>query len=165
MRPKAAISELNRAGDVNRSFKPQVVFSRDDMSGGQAETTRSHMILVVEDDYLIALDIEAGLLAEGFSLAGLATSADEAINLALSTKPALALMDIRLLGKRDGIEAALELYRDLGIRCIFTTAHSDRDVKLRAEAARPLGWVQKPYSIATLVAAIRNAFQELEEES
>ncbi|PBB17908.1 response regulator [Mesorhizobium sp. WSM4313] len=157
--------ELSRAGEINRSFRPQVVFSRDDVSGGRAETTLNQSILVVEDDYLIALDIEAGLLAEGFLLAGLATSADEAISMALSTKPVLALMDIRLLGKRDGIDAAVELYRDLGIRCIFTTAHGDRDLRLRAEAARPLGWVQKPYSIATLVAAIRDAFQKLEKES
>ncbi|WP_246672471.1 response regulator [Mesorhizobium sp. B3-1-6] len=165
MRPKAAIPELSRAGDINRPFKPQVVFSRDDVSGGHPETALNQPILIVEDDYLIALDVVAGLLAEGFSLAGLATSADEAISMALSTKPVLALMDIRLLGKRDGIDAAVELYRELGIRCVFTTAHSDRDVRLRAEAARPLGWVQKPYSIATLVAAIRNALQELEKES
>ncbi|TGS72282.1 response regulator [Mesorhizobium sp. M3A.F.Ca.ET.174.01.1.1] len=122
------------------------------------------MILIVEDDYLIALDIEAGLLAEGFSLAGLATSADQAISMAIATKPALALMDIRLLGKRDGVDTALELYRELGIRCIFTTAHGDRDVRLRAEAAKPLGWVQKPYSIATLIDAIRNGFQEIQNE-
>ncbi|MBZ9759756.1 response regulator [Mesorhizobium sp. CA8] len=156
---------MSRAGDINGSFKPQVVFSRDEVSGEQGEITRNQLILVVEDDYLIALDIEAGLLAEGFSLAGLATSADEAISMALSTKPVLALMDIRLLGERDGIDAAVELYRDHGIRCIFTTAHGDRDLRLRAETARPLGWVQKPYSIATLVAAIRDAFQELEKES
>jgi DNA-binding NarL/FixJ family response regulator len=119
------------------------------------------LILIVEDDYLIALDIEAGLQAADFEVIGPATSADEAISMAISMKPALALMDIRLVGQRDGVDAALELYRELGIRCIFTTAHGDRDVKLRAEAARPLGWVQKPYSIATLVAAIQDAFQEL----
>ncbi|MBZ9990174.1 response regulator [Mesorhizobium sp. BH1-1-5] len=164
MRPKTAIPELSRAGAINPSFKPQLVFSRDDLSGGQAAGTRSQLILVVEDDYLIALDIEAGLLAEGFSLAGLATSADQAISMAISTKPALALMDIRLLGKRDGVDAALELYRELGIRCIFTTAHGDRDVRLRAEAAKPLGWVQKPYSIATLITAIRNGFDEIEKQ-
>ncbi|MBZ9799434.1 response regulator [Mesorhizobium sp. ES1-4] len=163
MRAKA-VSELSFAGDISGSFEPQMVFSRDDVSGGHAEITRSQLILIVEDDYLIALDIEAGLLAEGFSLAGLATSADEAIGMARSSRPALALMDIRLLGKRDGIDAAVELYRDFGIRCIFTTAHGDRDVRLRAEAARPLGWVQKPYSISTLIAAIRNAFQELDKE-
>ena len=119
------------------------------------------MILIVEDDYLIALDIEAGLHSAGFESAGPAISADEAISLAHAVKPALVLMDIRLLGTRDGVDAALELYRELGLRCIFTTAHGDRDVRLRAEAAKPLGWVQKPYSIASLIGAVRNGFQEL----
>ncbi|WP_280177795.1 response regulator [Mesorhizobium sp. NFR06] len=120
--------------------------------------------MIVEDDFLIALDIEAGLSAAGFSLVGPATSADEAISVALAIRPALVLMDIRLLGKRDGIDAALELYRDLGIRCIFTTAHGDQDVRLKAEPARPLGWLQKPYSIPTLIQAVRSAFQELDKE-
>lgn len=164
LRPKAAIPELSQSAGTSR-IKPQVVFSRDDLSGAQAESSRSQLILIIEDDYLIALDIEAGLLAEGFSLAGVATSADEAISMAVSTRPALALMDIRLLGKRDGVDAAVELYRDLGVRCIFTTAHGDRDVRLRAEAAKPLGWLQKPYSIATLITAIRDGFQELERQT
>ncbi len=162
MRPKASTPDLSRAGDINRRFKPQVVLSRDDLSGGQAGESRGQLILIVEDDYLIALDVEAGLHAAGFEVAGPATSADEAISLALSIGPALVLMDIRLLGKRDGIDAAVELYRDLGIRCIFTTAHGDRDVRLRAEAANPLGWVQKPYSIATLIDAVRNGIQKIE---
>ena len=164
MRPKALTAESSLAGDTKRSFEPQLVFSREGTSGGQSKPVGDHPILIVEDDFLIALDIEAGLSAAGFSLAGPATSADEAISIALALKPALVLMDIRLLGKRDGIDAALELYRDLGIRCIFTTAHGDRDVRLRAEPARPLGWVQKPYSIPTLIEAIRNAFHNMESQ-
>lgn len=81
--------------------------------------------MIVEDDYLIALDVEAGLKEAGFVLAGIAITADAAITIARSARPAIALMDIRLLGKRDGIDAALELYRDYGIRCIFATAHAD----------------------------------------
>jgi DNA-binding NarL/FixJ family response regulator len=165
LRPKASVPELNNAADVDRSFKPRMVFSRNDMSGGRSGDTSGQLILIVEDDYLIALDIEAGLHAAGFKSAGPAISADEAIRLAHAVKPALVLMDIRLLGTRDGVDAALELYRELGIRCIFTTAHSDRDVRLRAEAAKPIGWVQKPYSIATLVAAIRDGVREIEKQS
>lgn len=165
MRPKASVPELSNAADVNRPFKPRVVFSRDDMSGGRSGESRGQLILIVEDDYLISLDIEAGLHAAGFEVAGPATSADEAIAMALSIKPSLVLMDIRLLGKRDGVDAAVELYRDLGIRCIFTTAHGDRDVRLRAETANPLGWVQKPYSIATLIDAVRHGLQEIENAS
>jgi two-component system, response regulator PdtaR len=164
LRQKALMPESSLAGDIKPSFKPQLVFSREGTSGGRSALAGDHPILIVEDDFLIALDIEAGLSAAGFSLAGPATSADEAIRIALAIKPALVLMDIRLLGKRDGIDAALELYRDLGIRCIFTTAHGDRDVRLRAEPVKPLGWLQKPYSIPTLIEVIRNAFQELEKE-
>ncbi|MBZ9967785.1 response regulator [Mesorhizobium sp. BR1-1-2] len=135
------------------------------MVSGPLEIPKGPLILIVEDDYLIALDIEDGLTAAGFSLAGTASSADEAIRIALATKPVLALMDIRLLGQRDGIDAALELYREHGIRCIFTTAHSDREVRLRAEAARPLGWMQKPYSVEAVVEAIWNGLEELGKQS
>ncbi|PBC09671.1 response regulator [Mesorhizobium sp. WSM3859] len=135
------------------------------MSGERPGETRGQLILIVEDDYLIALDVEAGLIAAGFEVAGPAMSADGAISMANSLRPALVLMDIRLLGTRDGVDAALELNRELGMRCIFTTAHGDRDVRIRAEAANPLGWVQKPYSTATLIGAVRHALQEIEKRS
>ncbi|MBZ9773974.1 response regulator [Mesorhizobium sp. CO1-1-8] len=165
MRLETAMTEPSQAGELDRAFKPQLAFSRDDMGAGQATPMAGRSILIVEDDYLIALDAEAGLTAAGFSLVGTAVSAEQAISIAVSTRPALVLMDIRLLGKRDGIDAALELYRDHGIRCIFTTAHGDHEVRLRAEAARPLGWVQKPYSIIALVEAIRTGLQQLEQQN
>ncbi|MBZ9673187.1 response regulator [Mesorhizobium sp. ES1-3] len=165
MRTETVMTEVSSAGEFDRAFKPRLAFSRDDMGAGPATRMAGRSILIVEDDYLIALDAEAGLTAAGFSLAGTAVSADQAVSIALSTRPALVLMDIRLLGKRDGIDAALELYRDHGIRSIFTTAHGDHEVKLRAEAARPLGWVQKPYSIMVLVEAVRNGFQELDQQN
>lgn len=165
MRPDESRPEVDQAGGLERGFRPQLAFSRDDMVSGPLEIPKGPLILIVEDDYLIALDIEDGLTAAGFSLAGTASSADEAIRIALATKPVLALMDIRLLGQRDGIDAALELYREHGIRCIFTTAHSDREVRLRAEAARPLGWMQKPYSVEAVVEAIWNGLEELGKQS
>lgn len=165
MRPDESRPEVDQAGGLERGFRPQLAFSRDDMVSGPPEIPKGPLILIVEDDYLIALDIEDGLTAAGFSLAGTASSADEAIRIALATKPVLALMDIRLLGQRDGIDAALELYREHGIRCIFTTAHSDREVRLRAEAARPLGWMQKPYSVEAVVEAIWNGLEELGKQS
>ncbi|WP_246680962.1 response regulator [Mesorhizobium sp. B2-4-9] len=159
---KTATIETGRTGESNQPFRPQLVFSRDDGIGAEARISGKPCIMIVEDDYLIALDVEASLGDAGFVLAGIASTAEEAIIIARSAQPAIALMDIRLLGKRDGIDAALELYRDFGIRCIFATAHADRDVKLRAEAARPLGWVQKPYSTAMLIEAIQRGLQELD---
>jgi DNA-binding NarL/FixJ family response regulator len=72
-------------------------------------------------------------------------------------------MDIRLAGEKDGIEAALQLYRELGIRCIFASAHVEPPYRQRAAAAAPLGWVQKPYSIGAVVAAVQKALPEAEQ--
>src|SRR5437868_11880953 len=82
-------------------------------------------ILVVEDDFLIAMQTEAALAAAGFHVIGTAATAEHALELAERERPALAVMDIRLASKRDGIDAARELYHELNIRCIFATAHDD----------------------------------------
>ena len=117
-------------------------------------------ILVVEDDYFVATDLEGALREAGLQVLGPVPTAEEALALAKTEHPVLALMDIRLAGSKDGIEAALELYRELGIRCIFASAHVEPPYRLRAAAAAPLGWVQKPYTIGTVVAAVKKALAE-----
>ncbi len=117
-------------------------------------------ILVVEDDYFVAADLEGGLRDAGLEVIGPVPTAEEALALARSERPLLAVMDIRLAGQKDGIDAALELYRELGIRCIFASAHVEPPYRERAAAAAPLGWVQKPYTIGTVVAAVKNALPE-----
>lgn len=121
-------------------------------------------ILIVEDEHLIALDMESALVDAGFEIVGIAMSAPEAISLARSTKPDLAIMDIRLAGKTDGVDSALELFRVDGIRCLFATAHQDQNTRRRAEPARPLGWLAKPYQPDELIRAVREALARLEEK-
>jgi DNA-binding NarL/FixJ family response regulator len=128
-----------------------------------ATTPSAPRILVVEDDYFVALDLEGGLRAAGLEVVGPVPTAEEALELAKAEKPLLAVMDIRLAGEKDGIEAALELYRELGIRCIFASAHVEPPYRQRAAAAAPLGWVQKPYSIGAVVAAVQKALPEAEQ--
>ena len=70
-------------------------------------------------------------------------------------------MDIRLIGRVDGVDAALEIFRDTGIRCIFATAHYDASVRTRAQAADPLGWLPKPYAPHALIAMVRHALAKL----
>jgi DNA-binding NarL/FixJ family response regulator len=117
-------------------------------------------ILVVEDDYFVAIDLEGGLREAGLQVLGPVPTAEEALALAKAERPVLVLMDIRLAGAKDGIEAALELYREFGIRCIFASAHIEPPYRQRAAAAAPLGWVQKPYTIGTVVAAVKQALPE-----
>src|SRR5262249_48848611 len=76
-------------------------------------------ILVVEDNFLIALQAETALAEAGFHVIGVAASAEEATELAAAHQPDLVVMDIRLSGTRDGIDVAIELYRDHAIRCLF----------------------------------------------
>src|SRR5215813_801402 len=114
-------------------------------------------ILVVEDDYFVAMDLEGGLRDAGMQVVGPVPTAEEALAMAKAERPILAVMDIRLAGEKDGIDAALELYRELGIRCIFASAHVEPPYRQRAAAAAPLGWVQKPYTIGTVVSAVKAA--------
>lgn len=149
------------AGRVEaRPFRPRLIFSRDDAWGdGVSPAAR---LMIVEDDYLVATQMADSLREAGFEVAAVAASAEEAVAAAREEPIALAIVDVRLSGKRDGVECALELFTRYGIRCIFATAHGDPRVKARAEPAKPLGWIQKPYSMASLIANVRTTLNALE---
>jgi len=143
-------------------FRPRLVFARDSSLGSNKSASASPRILIVEDDFLVADQMESSLKAAGFNIAAVVASAEEAIQAAAEHKVDFVIMDIRLSGKRDGVDAALELFRTLQIRCLFATAHSDHAIIKRAEPARPLGWLQKPYSMASLLQSVRNAIDALD---
>jgi DNA-binding NarL/FixJ family response regulator len=111
----------------------------------------------VEDDYFVASNLEHSLKEAGYDVVGVAVSAAEAEDMARDTRPALAIMDIRLAGKADGIGAAIKLSLDYGVPSIFATAHGDAETRLRAAKANPRGWVTKPYSTEAIIVAIRSA--------
>ena len=136
------------------------VFAHDDAAGYAKEPQAPARILVVEDDFLVAADVESALFDAGFDVVGVAETADSAVALATAQKPALVLMDIRLASGGDGIDAAIRIYRDHGIRSLFASAHSDVLARNRAEPARPLGWLQKPYTMDRLVDAVKQALAE-----
>jgi two-component system, response regulator PdtaR len=118
-------------------------------------------ILIVEDDYLIAAEVEAALTEAGFAVVGVAGNADEALALAAAQGPALAVVDIRLAGKHDGIDLALALFARHRIRSIFASAHNNIEARTRAAPAAPLAWLAKPYAMAALVRAVQQAVREL----
>ena len=125
------------------------------MSDDKQPRSDPRRILIVEDDFLVAGDVEHALEGAGFTVVGVATTAQEAITLARNERPALTIMDVRLNGVRDGIDAAIEIFRDLGIRSIFATAHADPRTIARAQAANPAAWLQKPYSRKLLLDTVR----------
>lgn len=118
-------------------------------------------ILIVEDQYFVAVDCELHLRAAGMECVGLATTAAGALDLAERERPDLVLMDIRLASRADGVEAAIVIYERLGIRCIFTSAHADELTHKEAARAHPLAWVDKPYTGERLVEAVRRALDKI----
>jgi DNA-binding NarL/FixJ family response regulator len=124
----------------------------------------TYRIQIVEDQYFVAMDCQQALEEAGFECSGLAANAERAVELAARDKPDLVLMDIRLSGAMDGVEAATRIYREQGIRCIFSSAHADPATRRRAEQAHPIGWLQKPYNPDHAVEAIKRAIEEIERE-
>jgi two-component system, response regulator PdtaR len=114
-------------------------------------------ILIVEDDLLIASEMEATLTEAGAIVTAIARSADEALKRCEAYRPTLALIDVELPGARDGIELAVELAERLGIRSIFVTGHSHPESVLRAAPAKPLSWIKKPFGPGSIVAAVKLA--------
>jgi DNA-binding NarL/FixJ family response regulator len=141
--------------------RPFLVFARDDASGSSADAGTQNRILIVEDDYLVGSQMELALSEAGLEPVGLVNTAEEAVEAAVAGRVALVVMDIRLAGRRDGVDAAIELFAKHGIRCVFATAHADPAVRERAKSANPLGWLQKPYSMASLVETVRKALASL----
>lgn len=102
-------------------------------------------VLVVEDEAIVALDIERRLKNLGYAVAGTASTAQEAVRLAAQESPDLVLMDIRLRGSTDGIEAGRQIREQYAIPVVYLTAHADEQTLARAKATAPHGYVIKPF--------------------
>ncbi len=102
-------------------------------------------ILIVEDEKIIALDLQRRLEKYGFEIVDLAATADTAVESAMANLPDIILMDIMLGGERDGIDAAIEINGRVSIPIVFLTAYADERTVERAKAAEPVGYVLKPF--------------------
>jgi two-component system, response regulator PdtaR len=118
-------------------------------------------ILIVEDNDFVAHQCESALTEAGYEVVDIVTTADAAVKVAMECRPALILMDIYLRGQRDGVDAALEIFERCGIRSIFASALADSSGKERADAARPLAWLAKPFSDQKLVKTIEAAISDI----
>jgi DNA-binding NarL/FixJ family response regulator len=133
----------------------------DDEAAGRTQSEEAKRVLIVEDDFLIASEMEAALTEAGFEVVGVVPTGEEALELAQARALTLAVMDIKLAGDFDGVDSALELFRTHGVRSVFASAYSDPEIRLRADPAAPLGWLQKPYTMTALTAMVRQAVNEL----
>jgi CheY-like chemotaxis protein len=110
-------------------------------------TTTAARILIVEDERLIAIDLQRRLTRLGYSVVALVASGVEAIQKALALLPDVVLMDIRLQGAMDGVEAAQQIQACVRIPVVFMTAYVDEETTQRIRATSPWGYLHKPFTV------------------
>jgi DNA-binding NarL/FixJ family response regulator len=116
-------------------------------------------ILIVEDEMFVAMDIELVVEKAGHQVVGFAGTADRAVALADELHPDLVLMDIRLRGERDGIDAAIEIRQRFDIPSLIISAFSDAPTRERAGPAQVLGFISKPFDRVLLKIALNGGLK------
>ncbi|MGQ4650515.1 ATP-binding protein [Lyngbya aestuarii] len=114
-------------------------------------------ILVVEDESIVALSIQNRLEALGYGVIANVTSGEAAIQQTAENLPDLVLMDIRLTGRIDGIEAAAQIRNRFHIPVVYLTAYTDEETINRAKLTEPYGYILKPFEPRDLGTAIEIA--------
>lgn len=113
-----------------------------------------HKILIVEDDMIISLVVENMIKKLGHELVGKAASGEDAIELAKEHKPDIILMDIRLKGEMDGIEAVTKIKQHIDTNVIYLTGNSDKVNYDRAKATECIDLISKPFTIGELTRSL-----------
>ena len=121
-------------------------------------------ILIVEDERLIALDLQRRLTQLGYTVVGNVAAGAQAITAACQLRPDLILMDIRLQGHMDGIDAALQIQADRLVPIIYLTAYVDESTVQRAQATSPWGFLRKPFHIRDLQAILNRCSGKLPQD-
>ncbi len=121
---------------------------------GENEGFAAHMtngrILIVEDERILAADLANKLRGLGYSVDKIATSGEEAVHLAQERFPSLVLMDLRLSGAMDGLEAARQIQEKTRIPIVYLTAYSDVFLHEPSKMQPPGLCVAKPFLISDL---------------
>jgi two-component system, response regulator PdtaR len=117
----------------------------------------ANLLLIVEDDLLLAAEMEEALKQAGFQVLPPAHDAEQAMQLARTHRPQIALVDIELLGCQSGIELASQLRNELNIRSIFVSGHSDPATVAASSRAEPISWLKKPFAVGSVVASVQLA--------
>lgn len=115
--------------------------------------------LIIEDEILIAEELRERLSRLGFSVIAAVDSADEGIAIATRERPDLVLMDIRLKGAKDGVQAAEEIHQHVDVPIVYLTAYSDRQTVDRARRTEFDGFILKPFQRRELQSTIEIAMQ------
>jgi len=111
---------------------------------------RKQKLLIVEDEAIIAMDMQNLLLSSGYEVTAIVSSGEKALAVLEGTNPDFILMDIRLSGKLDGLETSRRIRERTPVPIIFVTAYLDQETRASASRFAPSGFVTKPIEIENL---------------
>ncbi len=114
-------------------------------------------IMVVEDEAIVALDLQSKLEDKGYEVPAILATGEDAIKRAGELLPDLILMDINLAGQLDGTQAAEQIHKQYDIPVVYLTAFSDEKTLERAKGAAPFGYMLKPFEEKKLYATVEIA--------
>lgn len=114
-------------------------------------------ILIVEDELIVAMEIELALKSKGYFIVGKATTSEKAIELAQKFLPDVILMDINIRGSKDGIGTSKEILKFHSPAIIFLSAYTDSETINKMQVIQPHHFLPKPYSQGELVKIISSA--------
>jgi AmiR/NasT family two-component response regulator len=140
---------------TKRSSEP----SSERCSEGSFELRSEPRALIVEDEALIGEELRDRLLRLGFSVIATVDTAEEAIAIAVRECPDVVLMDIRLKGEKDGVQAAIEIRQQVDVPIVYVTAYSDRVTVERAKGTEHDGYILKPFHKGDLQSTIEVAME------
>src|SRR4029077_21129349 len=121
-------------------------------------------IVIVEDEGIIAADLQGRLERAGYQVPGVAASGGEALEVIRAQSPDLVLMDIRLAGELDGIQVAEKVRNEFDIPVVYLTAYEDRETLQRASQTQAFGYIKKPIASASLQGSIELAISKHRQE-
>jgi len=131
---------------------------------GTATPVTPARILIVEDERIVAGDVRARLRRLGYTVLDAISTGVEAVQMAETLRPDLILMDIRLEGPVDGIQAAETIRTRLGIPVVYLSAFADRQTVERAKVTEPFGYLLKPFEDSELHSTIEVALYKQKSE-
>lgn len=123
----------------------------------ETSSKTAHRIFIVEDEAMIAMELNDRLAAMGYSPCGMAARGDVALERIRESQPSLVLMDINLSGKMNGIAVAQQVREEMNIPVLFLTAYSDDELVAQATETGSHGYLVKPFNERELRANIEFA--------
>lgn len=112
-------------------------------------------IIIVEDEGILALNLQMALENNGYVVSGTAISGEDALVMVKNNVPSIALVDITLQGRLNGIEVAKQMRELYGITIIFITGNSDEMTRREAMSIRPAAYLKKPLLDSTLIQTMK----------